>query len=143
MQYEVLFLYGQSQLRVHHLICDVWNVHPPTLNSICHLNAQSSCLRRFCCSSSQPALVSTILTNIISKFKTILLSRLFMNMLNCVLPTTHLMDTSQQSFHCVKWMHYTQLYFLPFNRFLHLPYSLIVQLLSLLKRLWSEASLNS
>lgn len=93
-----------------------WNVHHSSVGPISHLNACSSCLRRFLCSPSQPVFISSSLTNIISKLKTIPLPRLFMKMLSCVVPRTLLMDTAQQiSFHHMKWMIYTWLYFLSFN----------------------------
>lgn len=63
-----------------------WNVHHSSVSPISHLNACSSCLRRFLCSPSQPVLISSSLTNIISKLKTVPLPRLFMKMLSCVVP---------------------------------------------------------
>lgn len=124
-----------------------WNVHHSSVSPISHLNACSSCLRRFLCSPSQPVFISSSLTNIISKLKTIPLPRLFMKMLSCVVPRTHLMDTAQQiSFHCMKWMVYIWWHFLSFNPiFAHAVFSPL-QLLNLLERLWwkvwSKASLN-
>lgn len=92
-----------------------WNVHHSSVSPISHLNACSSSLRRFLCSPSQPVFISSSLTNIISKLKTIPLPRLFMKMLSCVVPRTHLMDSAQQIFQRMKWMIYTWLYFLSFN----------------------------
>lgn len=84
--------------------------------SISHLNACSSCLRRFLCSPSQPVFISSSLTNTISKLKTIPLPRLFMETLSCVVPRTHLLDAAQQiSFHHTKWRIYTWFCFFSLN----------------------------